>query len=356
MVDKLYAKWKKSENQFVIIDSDTALDLKNQATIITNPKDKAVLFDIETDLAVRPVKGRKAKGNRGLSYYSFYPGEDSPLKGISKQIEWSDELKIFLEAFQSIKKFQIEEFGSLPVIIIPEKMEQLKVIDTDKGRVILKFLVKIDQTYPYSWGYQYNGVLGLEFIFTGKPTPSKKIGLEEKGISLFEAHANFPKYVDIPDDLSIRKNVDRVVNEVRDTYQNRNYHLLGKFVNKKITFLDYQEKYQTLKHYEDEKEILKKELEKLHNEKLVLEDELRGIEEKKVVQRQNIDKENKLYLSYQQKNEYYQLLENKNNELLAANEKLKRSESKLSDENLVIKNQFNKYKNRSLWAKIWKKE
>ncbi|MGV8976384.1 hypothetical protein [Lactococcus lactis] len=98
MVEKLYAKWKKSASDFEIIDSDTALDLKSKAIIITSPKEKAVIFDMETDLAVRPVKGRKSQKSRGLSYFSFHPGETSPLRGVARLIEWSNKTEFLFRS------------------------------------------------------------------------------------------------------------------------------------------------------------------------------------------------------------------------------------------------------------------
>ncbi|MGV8958406.1 hypothetical protein [Lactococcus lactis] len=338
MVEKLYAKWKKSASDFEIIDSDTALDLKSKAIIITSPKEKAVIFDMETDLAVRPVKGRKSQKSRGLSYFSFYPGETSPLRGVARLIEWSDELKIFLEAFENISKFQIKEFGRTPVIIFPEKMEKLKVLETSKGRVILKFLVKIEQTIPYSWGYQYNGYLGLEFVFAGHPTPKKKVGLEQEGISLFEAEAKFPKWMVIPEDLTDRKEVEKLVKEVRKVYQERDYHLLGKFVNEKVTFSDYQEKYRTLKHYEEEIESLKKEIFELNSK-------IEDLKKKKEKQRQWIDKEKEDLLEYQSKNEYYKSLEIENRELSFEKSDLLSKVDLMEEEILQLKN-------RSLWNRI----
>ncbi|WP_054679282.1 hypothetical protein [Lacticaseibacillus sharpeae] len=165
MVKKFYAKLTQSANDDPnggeTVDAFQALKLVDSAEIFTKPKEKGTLFDIETGLRVRPFTGRKTKNDRGLPYFSFYPNEDSPLKGLANSVEWSDELKLFIRAFEHISKFQIEEYDEPPVYIFPSNMRKLISVSAGSSFYVLKFLVEIGETQPYSNAYLYNCRLGI---------------------------------------------------------------------------------------------------------------------------------------------------------------------------------------------------
>lgn len=64
MVEKMFAKWIKSSNEFEVISATKALFLKSakgNARLVTSPKEKGTLFDVETDLQVLPITGRLIK-------------------------------------------------------------------------------------------------------------------------------------------------------------------------------------------------------------------------------------------------------------------------------------------------------
>lgn len=58
-VSKFYAKWKKPSGEEELVNAFDALALKGRALIETSPKEKASLYDIETDLKVAPKHGYK---------------------------------------------------------------------------------------------------------------------------------------------------------------------------------------------------------------------------------------------------------------------------------------------------------
>ena len=81
-VSKFYAVWRKESGEEEIVNAFQALALKGRAQIITTPKEQATLFDLETGLKVNPRSSQKKDGRYvGQPYFSYYPGEESPLKG-----------------------------------------------------------------------------------------------------------------------------------------------------------------------------------------------------------------------------------------------------------------------------------
>ena len=193
-VSKFYALWRKATGEEEIVNAFQALALKGRAQIITTPKEQATLFDLETGLKVNPRSSQKKDGRYvGQPYFSYYPGEESPLKGLESSFEYSSELNAFIEAFKTIEKFQIE-YDHHSAYIFPKAISPMqRIVFEDEDFVILKLLIDIDETYPYSEYYRLNGQLGIEFYKTSRPEPVKRIKLAEEGIPLFEAKANFPE-------------------------------------------------------------------------------------------------------------------------------------------------------------------
>ena len=96
-VSKFYAVWRKESGEEEIVNAFQALALKGRAQIITTPKEQATLFDLETDLKVNPRSSQKKDGRYvGQPYFSYYPGEESPLKGLQSSFEYSSELNAFI--------------------------------------------------------------------------------------------------------------------------------------------------------------------------------------------------------------------------------------------------------------------
>ncbi|MDG4967527.1 hypothetical protein OGZ37_13305 [Lactococcus lactis] len=104
------------------------------------------------------------------------------------------ELQLFMQVFESINKFQIEEWGIPPFYVIPHHMKIFERVPTQFGPVILKFLVEIDYTLPYSQSYRYNQKIGLEFVFSSLPSPKKLVGLSELGIPVFQVQAKLSEW------------------------------------------------------------------------------------------------------------------------------------------------------------------
>ncbi|MGT2845494.1 hypothetical protein ACVRZD_09800 [Streptococcus hongkongensis] len=125
-VSKFYARWRKPSGEEVIVNAFDALALKGRAQLETTPKEKASLFDIETSLKVAPKRGNKKDGRyQGQPYFTYYPGEESPLKGTEGSFEYSSELNAFIEAFKSIDKFQIG-YDDQTTFIFPKAIFPMK--------------------------------------------------------------------------------------------------------------------------------------------------------------------------------------------------------------------------------------
>lgn len=336
MVEKQYAKWMKSPNESEVISATRALFLKSPeggAQLVTTPKVCATLSDVETGLKVRPITGRfiKNKNKRAPNYFAYYNDEDSPLKGVSRHIEWSDELQLFMKIFDGIEKFQIEQIGERPFLVIPIQMKKLEFIDTSFGRIILKFLVDIDYTYPYSQAYYFNKQIGLEFVFSSLPTPKKLVGLSDRGITVFQAEARLSTWVKRDYGEVTDENFEEIQAELIETFKDRNYRLQGKFVNSTQTTPENKEKYERLKSYEEQVEELQKQIQALENQKLVKQESLETAE-CDFQKAQDLVAQEKIKLeAYKRENEYYEKLESDNKSLTKNNLSLTKNLGETTD-------------------------
>lgn len=153
-------------------------------------------------------------------------------------------------------------------MIFPEKIAKLqRVIFPDGGYSILKFYIKLEETYPYSAYYKFNGVLAIEFYVSGKPSRLKRAELARKGIPLFEAKASFPKWIqdNLPEEFENPQKLADIAKEIRATYQERDYKLFGRFKKEHVITPDNERKYQTLKTYEEQCQELQEEIKQLEN-------------------------------------------------------------------------------------------
>ncbi|QSQ90030.1 hypothetical protein JZY07_06040 [Streptococcus suis] len=362
-VSKFYAKWKKPSGEEVIVNAFDALALKGRALIETSPKEKASLYDIETDLKVAPKHGNKKDGRyQGQPYFTYYPGEESPLKGTDGSFEYSSELNVFIEAFKSIKRFQIG-YGEHTAFIFPKGISPMKrMVFEDDDFVILKLWIEIDTTYPYSEYYRLNGQLGIEFYKTKRPEPVKRIKLAEEGVPLLEAKAQFPESTKIyvPEEFVSSEQIKYIAEKVREVYQEKDYKLYGTFDRYHLeTFVflgDNERKYHTLKTYEEQCQELEAEIKQLT-------DSFCQKSEKVNQLREEITRTEDRLRRYNAKEEYYKKLE-KDNELL------RREKNQLQDEKQHLTEVSNRYleerneaqgeledlRNRPWWQRIFNKK
>lgn len=361
-VSKFYAKWKKPSGEEELVNAFDALALKGRAQIETSPKEKASLYDIETNLKVAPKHGHKKDGRyQGQPYFTYYPGEESPLKGTDGSFEYSSELNAFIEAFKSIKKFQIG-YGEHTAFIYPKTISPMKrVAFEDEDFVILKLWIEIDETYPYSEYYRLNGQLGIEFYKTKRPEPVKRIKLANEGIPLFEAKAHFPESTKIyvPEEFVSSEQIRSIAEKVREVYQERNYKLYGTFDKyhlEALVFLgDNERKYDTLKTYEEQCQELEAEIKRLEacfSQKDARVNQLRA----------EIKQAESRLRHYCEKEEYYKKLE-KDNQLLKdetaqlqADRKRLRSEAqRYRDERNMAQEETKTLRSRSFWQRLFNK-
>ena len=361
-VSKFYAVWRKESGKEEIVNAFQALALKGRAQIITTPKEQATLFDLETGLKVNPRSSQKKDGRYvGQPYFSYYPGEESPLKGTEGSFEYSSELNAFIEAFKSIKKFQIG-YGERTAFIFPKAISPMKrVVFEDEDFVILKLWIEIDETYPYSEYYRLNGQLGIEFYKTKRPEPVKRIKLAQRGVPLLEAKAQFPESTKIyvPEEFVSSEQIRGIAERVREVYQERNYKLYGTFDKyhlEAFVFLDDNErKYHTLKTYEEQCQELEAEIKRLEacfNQKDARVNQLR----------EEIKQAEIRLRHYCEKEEYYKKLE-KDNELLKQEKAQLRTERQqlteqsrhLREERDAAQEENKSLRSRSFWQRLFNK-
>lgn len=361
-VSKFYAVWRKESGEEEIVNAFQALALKGRAQIITTPKEQATLFDLETGLKVNPRSSQKKDGCYvGQPYFSYYPGEESPLKGTEGSFEYSSELNAFIEAFKSIKKFQIG-YGERTAFIFPKAISPMKrVVFEDEDFVILKLWIEIDETYPYSEYYRLNGQLGIEFYKTKRPEPVKRIKLAQRGVPLLEAKAQFPESTKIyvPEEFVSSEQIRGIAERVREVYQERNYKLYGTFDKyhlEAFVFLDDNErKYHTLKTYEEQCQELEAEIKRL--------EACFSQKDARVNQLREEIKQAEIRLRhYCEKEEYYKKLE-KDNELLKQEKAQLRTERQqlteqsrhLREERDAAQEETKSLRSRSFWQRLFNK-
>ena len=336
-VSKFYAVAKTKDGQKRVVNAFEALKLADDNPW-NYPTDKinGVFYDLETELKVSPSNGRTnlKTRKRGQAFFRYFTGESSPLRDKPGSFAYTPELIAFLSAFEVIQKFQIQE-GETTIMIFPEQIAKLQRVSfPDGGYSILKFYMKLEETYPYSAYYRFNGILAIEFYVSGKPSRLKRAELARKGIPLFEAKAFFPKWIQesLPEEFENPEELATIAKEIRTTYQDRDYKLYGRFQKEHMITPDNERKYQTLKTYEEQCKELKEEiaqLESSYNEK-----------NKEVKQLSEAIGQAKTRLrKYHEKEEYYKKLEKENQKLEDANQKLKQEKGEILSENQRLTNE-----------------
>lgn len=357
---KFYARWRKPSGEEEVINAFQALYLREKAVIETRPKEVAVLFDLETGLKVSPTRGRKSPDGtyKSQPHFSYYSGETSPLKGLEGSFEYSSELNVFLEAFKNIKYFQIQEDDEV-IQIYPKRIHRFyRVATGESPYFILKFLIELEYTIPYSAYYRFNGRLGLELYVTSQSRPRKRVELGKMGIPLFEAKARFPEYTEhlVRENYTRIEDLNYLAQEIRTVYEEKDYRLLGHFNQyhmESFVFLDDNERrYDTLKSYEEQCAELLAEIRRIE-ESLAEKNEKANRLGTEIVGAQ------KRLQQYRAHEEYYKKLEKENKRLRHEKEELqsdhlqlqKRSQ-RLFEERNAAQKEVEAIRNRPLWKKL----
>lgn len=355
-VSKFYAIAAPQEEDTRIINAFEALELIENypQKYPTKPMESSVFYDLENGLKVSPSIGRinKKTNIRGQAFFKYYSSEENALKGREGSFHYTPELIAFLTAFEHIKKFQIE-YDNKTVILFPSKIEKMKRILFNDDFCILKFFINLELTYPYSEYYKFNGVFAIEFYVESKPSRLKRAELAGKGIPLFEAKAQFPKRIqnNLPKEFSNSQILCKIANEIRETYQNRNYKLFGNFKKKHSIFPEFERKYHILKQFESQCDELKiniknlnKKFEKKKEEFYKLSDKINSIKHYLI----EIDNNNKTY--------------EQNKQLLKENTKLRIAvddlETEIKDYKQKLKNtqeELTKIRGRSFLERLFNK-
>jgi hypothetical protein len=350
-VSKFYAVVKQEGERERVVNAFEALKLADD-----NPrdyptdKDNGVFYDLETELKVSPSRGRtNPKTNkRGQAFFRYFDGETSPLKGQPGSFTYTPELIAFLSAFERIQKFQIQEDEN-SIMIFPKRIAKLqRVTFPDGGYSILKFYMKLEETYPYSAYYKFNGYLAIEFYVSSKPSRLKRAELAREGIPLFEAKAFFPKRIqeNLPDEFENPAKLADIAEEIRKTYQDRNYKLLGHFKKEHAITPDNERKYRTLKSYEEQCQELEAEIKQL-------EDCFHQKSEKVNQLKEAIGKAEARLRYFCEKEEYYKKAERENQQLTAKVSHLESQNAQLLREIKAAQEETSSLKNRPFWKRLF---
>lgn len=350
-VSKFYAVAKTIDGKRRVVNAFEALRLADEDPW-DYPVDKVegVFHDLETDLKVFPSRGRTSRKThkRGQPYFSYFSGESSPLKGEGGSFTYTPELIAFLSAFEAITKFQIQE-NDTEIVIFPDKIAKLqRVTFSDGGYSILKFYMKLDETYPYSAYYKFNGVLAIEFYVSGKPSRLKRAELARMGVPLFEAKAFFPKWIQekLPKEFDAPEQLAKLAREIRITYQDRNYKLFGHFKRDHLIKPDYERKYQILKDFEDQKAELENDVKQLKEDCETKDAELRRL-------REEIAQAEKRLQKYCQKEECCRKLIVENEALTTERKELVSSKQALERESENQKKTIETLRKRGFWKRLF---
>lgn len=336
-VKKFYAVAKTKDGQKRVVNAFEALKLADDDPWhYPTDKTNGVFYDLETELKVTPTNGRtnSKTRKRGQAFFRYFTGESSPLWDKPRSFAYTPELIAFLSAFEVIQKFQIQE-GETTIMIFPERIAKLQRVPfPDGGYSILKFYMKLEETYPYSAYYRFNGILAIEFYVSGKPSRLKRAELARKGIPLFEAKAFFPKWIQesLPEEFENPEELATIAKEIRTTYQDRDYKLYGRFQKEHMITPDNERKYQTLKTYEDQCKELQEEIKLLkssYDEKI----------EKVKQLSEDIKQAETLLRKYHEEEEYYKKLEKDNQKLEADKQRLKQEKGEILSENQRLTNE-----------------
>lgn len=335
-VSKFYAVAKTKDGQKRVVNAFEALKLADDDPWhYPTDKTNGVFYDLETELKVSPSNGRTnlKTRKRGQAFFRYFTGESSPLRDKPGSFAYTPELIAFLSAFEVIQKFQIKE-GETTIMILPERIAKLQRVSfPDGGYSILKFYMKLEETYPYSAYYRFNGILAIEFYVYGKPSRLKRAELARMGIPLFEAKAFFPKRIheSLPEEFENPEELVTIAREIRTTYQDRDYKLYGRFQKEHIITPDNERKYQTLKTYEEQCQELQAKIKKL-------EENFNQKTEKVNQLRKEIKQAETILRNYHEEEEYYKKLEKDNQKLEYANQKLKQEKGEILSENQRLTN------------------
>lgn len=330
---KFFACWEQADGICTVINAFEALRLKRDATIITDCKEKSVLFDIDTGLNVHPVKGRKRFGK---PFFSYYPSEESPLKDRSSSFKLSTELIIFLQAFEQIHSFKIQELKNVGdkdqfVAVFVADYFKLHKIEVEEGYVIVKFFFHLKETKPYSYFYKFNGVLALELTVTSSPRPIKSVGLGELGIPLFTAEARIPEWTQYKygTEFASEEQLKAIVEDIIRTYKKTEYKLFGTFSNEAVTLPEFQEEYKTMSDFERQCNEMRAEIDQLRMECESENTKLKQLKTDVQLQETVITARKEHLNLLEEKIEYYENLEKDN-------DRLKEEKNQLKEENLRI--------------------
>jgi len=326
---KFYAYWKSRDKTITAYE---AIQLKDKEEIETK-QELAELFDVYTDFPVIPF--RRNNGNR--AFFRYYQKEHN--KNFPEEYDFTPERTSFLEVFQNKKEYKIrtsydDKVGIKLKVSEVTKLKRIKVQNNDYDFFVIDLLLKLEETKPFSYFYKWNGLLALELKTTSKTKYTKQLTLGNMGFQIFEAIAKFPKDISLNikgGDFSLN-NIEPIIAELDKTY-NRNYFLQGDFINEATINLEYKEKYDVMKNFEEQCEEMKVEIRNLREElaKLIVKKE--EIEKEIKKSQDKLNKYNEKNGSFEDLIKKEENLKKEVYELIKINTKLESSNKELESSN-----------------------
>lgn len=308
MAKKIIAYYK-TKDEYKAIDIFSAIKLEN--SLIKNKDDDIVFWDTpEEEKAERIHTVRSSKNGRG-AHFSYYP--HSTRVGISSDMSMTHRLYGIVLAEEKV--LELYQFGERIKIYVASAKPDL-YYQTKYNQYYLDILLILEKTEPNSYFYKWGGKLVIEIWVTHKVDKSKANDLEQSGLQVFELKV-YPNQR-IPNEIVSEREYDYYKHLVMKRVKNDK--LVGRLINNVIpeTGTLMEMRYKQLADYEGKVIALKKEIE---------------VNQIKVKEMQDRIAEAQV------------LLDDLNEQCVAAEKKLKKTKKTIGNVNDII-NERNKYKNK----------
>lgn len=371
------------------INAYEGLRLKTERLISTSPVSNAVLFDsLDEDdrYPVSPHKGKLSKKTkkRGRPYFVYYPNNApgnivNNKEGINKTLAHD----LFQNIFSTLSEFDMHlrymSKDSKIEIKVKSSGIDRRIKVTNTKTYVVDILLNLEETYPYSYYYKWNGQLALEISVSSIETFEKvselsKYGLQvcelrvpksiimeckeaTKGILHIDSEVGEEQTVNSSDETPVEE-YNKLYSKYYELFKTRKFKAFAIELGSIETKDGWRERYENMSKYEEQVEKMndlikyrQAELDKLNNEisnkqdKLtVIKKEYNKIENYVETKNLTINKLNTDIMNEKKQNATL------HEELEIANKSLKELQSKKDE----LTEKVEKLENKSLWKKILK--
>lgn len=307
MVEKSSAFY---QGKFIV--ASKALKLKRDR-IVDTAYENAEFYDsldVNDRYKVRPFSGSPKKdGTRGEPYFAYYP--KAPKRRNEDTREGSKETfahALFKQIFSELKilVFNSYNYSDFDVTAYVEDVRiNHSVYDEKNKRYQVDLLYKLTGTEPYSFFYKWNGYVALKVNVSTKASKFKKEVFSEQEIQLLEANIdpeivkeleNIKKQVKLTSkdlqeftddalenltdadyknivDEHLEKLYDEAYEKYKSLYISKKWRIFCRPLGEAVTLPEFEERFNMIFGFEQQKEELKKEIAKLTQAQLDVKEE-----------------------------------------------------------------------------------